>query len=225
MSSVLGPMIDHTLLKPEATAADIERLCSEAVQHELNAVCVNPYWVGRAAGILGRSDVTLCSVVGFPFGATRAETKRAEATTALADGANEIDMVLNLGAVKSGDFATAEADIRAVRDATTGKILKVIIEATALSELELTRVVGIVAAKGVDFVKTSTGYHPTGGARISDVELIRKALDGAPLGIKASGGIRSYDFATALIDAGATRLGTSSSIALLKEELAATSMG
>ena len=225
MPSVLGPMIDHTLLKPEATAADIERLCSEAVHHELNAVCVNPYWAGHAAGILGRSNVTVCTVVGFPFGATRAETKRAEATTALADGAGEIDMVVNLGAVKSGDLATAGADIRAVRDATTGAVLKVIVEATALSEPELTRVVGIVAAEGADFVKTSTGYHPTGGARIADVELIRTALDGAPLGIKASGGIRSYEFATALIDAGATRLGTSSSIALLTEEFAATSAG
>lgn len=225
MPSVLGAMIDHTLLKPEATAADIERLCSEAVQHELNAICVNPYWAGHAAGVLGRSDVTLCTVVGFPFGATRAETKSAEATTALADGSGEIDMVLNLGAVKSGDLATAEADIRAVRDATSGKILKVIIEATTLSEPELTRVVGIVAAEGADFVKTSTGYHPTGGARVSDVQLIRKALAGVPLGIKASGGIRSYDFATALINAGATRLGTSSSITLLKEELAATGAG
>jgi deoxyribose-phosphate aldolase len=216
-------MIDHTLLKPEATATDIDRLCSEAIQHELNAVCVNPYWTGHAAGILGRSGVTLCTVVGFPFGATRAETKRAEAATALTDGAGEIDMVLNLGAVKSGDLATAKADIRAVRDVTAGALLKVIIEATALSEPELTRVVGIVAAEGADFVKTSTGYHPTGGARVSDVELIKKALEGAPLGIKASGGIRSYDFATALIEAGATRLGTSSSIALLEEELVATS--
>jgi deoxyribose-phosphate aldolase len=223
MPSVLGPMIDHTLLKPEATATDIDRLCREAIQHELNAVCVNPYWTGHAAGILRGSGVTLCTVVGFPFGATRAETKCAEAATALTDGAGEIDMVLNLGAVKSGDFATAKADIRAVRDAAAGALLKVIIEATALSEPELTRVVGIVAAEGADFVKTSTGYHPTGGARVSDVELIKNALDGAPLGIKASGGIRSYDFATALIEAGATRLGTSSSIALLEEELVATS--
>ncbi|WP_245645773.1 deoxyribose-phosphate aldolase [Pseudonocardia acaciae] len=215
-------MIDHTLLKPEATAADIERLCAEAIQYELKAVCVNPYWASHAAATLTGSTVALCTVVGFPFGASRSTIKSAEATQARAEGATEIDMVVNLGAVKGGDFDTAESDIRAVRDATEGATLKVIIEATALTEQELTRLVGIVAAAGADFVKTSTGYHPTGGARLTDVTLIRKALGNAPLGIKASGGIRTYAFATDLIAAGATRLGASASIALINEELAAT---
>jgi deoxyribose-phosphate aldolase len=225
MAPAIGPLIEHTLLKPEATAADIERLCAEAVQYRFKAVCINPYWVSRAARVLANSKVALCTVAGFPFGATHSRIKSAEAELALSEGADEVDMVLNLGAVRGGDFDAAEADILAVREVTAGHLLKVIVEATALSEAELVRVVEVAAGAGADLIKTSTGYHPTGGARVADVELIKKTLNGAPIGIKASGGIREHAFAVQLIQAGATRLGASSGISLIAEESAARTTG
>ncbi|WP_028937566.1 deoxyribose-phosphate aldolase [Pseudonocardia spinosispora] len=221
MASALASLIDHTLLKPEATADEVGRLCTEAVTHEFKAVCVNPYWVPRAAELLANSSVALCAVASFPFGCSRTEAKSAEAALAVREGADEVDMVINLGALKSGELDVVEADIRAVRDATAGRVLKVIIEAAALEADELVSVVELCAAAEVDFVKTSTGYHAAGGARVADVVAIKKALDGREIGIKASGGIRDYAFALALIEAGATRLGASSGVSLVKAEAAA----
>jgi deoxyribose-phosphate aldolase len=215
MPADLARFIEHTLLKPDATVAEIDRLCSEAVEHGLRAVCVNPYWVRRAASMVDGSSVAVCVVAGFPFGASCGEVKAAEAALAVSEGAAEVDMVVNLGAVKSGDPAAVEADIEAVRASVRGAVLKVIIEAAALTGPELALVVGLAAAAGADLVKTSTGYHPAGGATLAQVSAMRAALAGRPLGIKASGGVRTVEFARELIAAGATRLGTSSGVALV----------
>jgi deoxyribose-phosphate aldolase len=221
MASDLAQLIDHTLLKPEATAADVERVCAEAVRYGFKAVCLNPYWVSRAAGVLAETGVTLCSVADFPFGASRVDVKAGEAARAVADGAGEIDMVVNLGALRSGDLAALDADVRAVRAATQG-VLKVIVEASALTEDELVTATEIAAGAGADFVKTSTGYHPSGGARLADLRLIKETIEKTgradTVSIKASGGIRDLAFARELLDAGATRLGLSSGVALVEQE-------
>ena len=215
MPGDLAPFIEHTLLKPDACAVEVDRLCAEAVQHRLHAVCVNPFWVGRAVSVVDGSSVAVCSVVGFPFGASHGEIKAAEAARAVSEGATEIDMVVNLGAVKSDDPAAVTADIGAVRASAPAAVLKVIIEAAALTAAELSLVVGLSADAGADFVKTSTGYHPAGGATVADVSAMRAALAGRALGIKASGGVRTVEFARELVAAGATRLGTSSGVALV----------
>lgn len=215
MPADLAPFIEHTLLAPDASADRIDRLCAEAVEYGLHAVCVNPYWVRRAAGAVAGSRVAVCAVAGFPFGASPGEVKAREAALAVAEGAGEVDMVVNLGAVKSGDPDTVRADIASVRAAVEAAVLKVIIEAAALTPSELTQVVGLASEAGADFVKTSTGYHPAGGARVADVAAMRAARAGRPLGIKASGGVRTVGFARELIAAGATRLGTSSGVALV----------
>lgn len=225
----LRDYIDHTLLKPEATREQIEALCKEAAEHQFHSVCVNSCWVGLCSKLLrgdgpageGHSDkagdegVKVCTVVGFPLGAMETKAKAFEAENAVRQGADEVDMVLNIGALKSGDVEKAEGDIRAVRDACgKGTILKVIIETALLNETEKIKACKIVKRAGADFVKTSTGFS-SGGATLSDVALMRKTV-GPKMGVKAAGGIRSFEDALAMIDAGATRLGTSSGVALVQ---------
>jgi deoxyribose-phosphate aldolase len=211
--SALAAMIDHTLLKPDATAKQIEQLCCEARRYDFAAVCVNPIYVALASRLLGGSGVKVCAVVGFPLGATTSEVKAFEAKEAIRQGALEIDMVLNLGALKSGEKDVVLRDIEQVRAASAGKILKVIVE-TALLSREETIYACLAAQKaGADFVKTSTGFNGV-GASVEDVKLMRETV-GPRMGVKASGGIRDADVAAAMIAAGATRLGTSSSVAIV----------
>jgi deoxyribose-phosphate aldolase len=211
----LARFIDHTLLRPDATAADIDKLCEEARTHGFAAVCVNPTWVRRCAQNLRGSGVRVASVVGFPFGATTTEVKALEARRAIRDGAREIDMVINVGALKSGDHDLVRRDIEKVADACreAGALTKVIIEAALLTDEE--KVVSSHLAKlaKADFVKTSTGYGP-GGATVHDVLLMREAV-GPRLGVKASGGIRSAEDVREMIAAGATRIGASASVQIV----------
>ncbi len=214
----LAGFIDHTLLKPEATAGDIDQMCREAVEYDFASVCVNPYWVKRVAENLAGSDVATCSVIGFPLGATSGQIKAMEARRALRDGAVEIDMVLNVGALKSGDYATVAADVAGVADACRerGAVCKVILETALLSDEEKVIASRIAKASKADFVKTSTGFGP-GGATVYDVALMREAV-GPGMGVKASGGIRSREDAEAMIAAGATRIGASAGIAIVMGE-------
>ncbi|PRX41134.1 deoxyribose-phosphate aldolase [Planifilum fimeticola] len=211
----LASIIDHTLLKPEATASDIDRLCQEALESEFAAVCVNPWWVSRAAERLKESDIQVCTVVGFPLGATTTEVKAAETKRAVADGASEIDMVMNIGAFKSGDRQGVEEDIRAVVRAAGGRTVKVILETGLLDEGEIRLACELAKAAGAHFVKTSTGFGP-GGATVEAVRIMREAV-GPEMGVKASGGIRSLAAAKKMISAGANRIGTSSGVAILGE--------
>jgi deoxyribose-phosphate aldolase len=212
-----APLIDHTLLRADATAADIERLCAEAEECGFAAACVNPAWVSRAARRLARSRVRVCSVVAFPLGATTTEVKVHEAERAIADGALEIDFVMNVGALKSGDSALAAADLRAVVSACRAgrAVSKVIIEASLLTEGEKGTACGLASDAGADYVKTSTGFGP-GGATVTDVALIRACV-GPAMGIKAAGGIRDYETVRHLVLAGATRIGTSAGVKILAE--------
>ena len=206
----LAKMIDHTLLKPNATAEQIRTLCAEAVEHHFCSVCVNSGRAALAKECIAGSDVKLCVVVGFPLGCS--VTKAAEAK-AMADlGADEIDMVLDVGRAKDGDWAAVEADIRAVREACPSQVLKVILETCLLTEEEIVRACEASKNAGADFVKTSTGFS-TGGAKVEDVALMKQSAGG--LKVKASGGIHSYDEAKAMIDAGADRIGASAGIAIL----------
>jgi deoxyribose-phosphate aldolase len=210
----IAAMIDHTLLKAEGTQKDIIKLCAEAKQYKFATVCVNPYWVPLAAQQLKETEVGITTVIGFPLGASSTFIKGAEAKDAIANGATEIDMVLNVGAMKSGDLAAVEADIREVAQACKGKaVMKVIIETCYLTDDEKRRAAELSKLAGADFVKTSTGFGPS-GATIKDIQLLRQAV-GDEMGIKASGGVRDLPFALQLIEAGATRLGTSSGIALI----------
>lgn len=213
----VASMIDHTLLKPEATPDQIAQLCYEARKHGFAAVCVNPTHVRLCAQLLKGTAVQVCTVVGFPLGATPPEVKAFEAQQALDDGATEVDMVINIGALKAGDHALVERDIATVaRTAHAGGAqLKVIIEAALLSDEEKVTACRLAKSAGADYVKTSTGFGP-GGATVHDVELMRRTV-GAGMGIKAAGGIRSYDDARALIAAGATRIGASAGVRILKE--------
>ncbi len=217
----IAASIDHTLLKPEATAAQIEALCAEAREHHFASVCVNPTHVRQAARLLRKSGVAVCTVAGFPLGATTPEVKAFEAEHAISQGASEIDMVLNIGALKGGDDRLVGRDIRGVARVVhaAGKLLKVIIETALLTDDEKRRVCLIAKRAGADFVKTSTGLS-TGGATVADVRLMRETV-GPRLGVKAAGGIRSLADAEAMLDAGATRLGTSAGVAIMKG-LAAT---
>ncbi len=208
--------IDHTLLAAEATKEKIEKLCKEALEYHFASVCVNSCWVKLASEILSGSDVAVCTVVGFPLGAMDTESKAYEAEKAVADGADEIDMVINIGYLKSGMTSEVLEDIKAVRKATEGKVLKVIIETCLLSDDEKRTACELSAEAGADFVKTSTGFS-TGGATEHDVALMRSVV-GDKLGVKASGGIRDYKKAKAMIDAGANRIGASAGIAIVKEE-------
>ena len=214
----LANLIDHTFLKPDATKDDILRLCEEAMNYGFWSVCVNPSYVSLAKNIIGDTTVKICSVVGFPFGANTPEVKAFEAEKAIRDGANELDMVINLGALKNKDYKMVKLDIRYVvkqaiylqRDV----ILKVIIETGLLSDRDKAIACKIVKESGANFVKTSTGIN-TRGATVQDVKLIRDFV-GAEFGIKASGGIRNYRDAVKLIEAGATRIGTSSGTMIIK---------
>ena len=207
-------LIDHTLLKPNATQAQIEHLCDEARTYGFASVCVNPYWVKRAHQQLAGNGVKVCTVIGFPLGATPANVKAFEAQNAVKDGADELDMVLNIGALKSGDEKTVLADIRAVRQACVGKILKVIIETCELTDEEKVKACQLAAQAGADFVKTSTGFAG-GGATVADVALMRKSVPSA-MQVKASGGVRTRADFDAMIAAGATRIGTSSGVKIIE---------
>jgi deoxyribose-phosphate aldolase len=214
----LARYIDHTLLKPDATAADIDRLCAEAVQHHFASVCINPAWVARAAGNLRETGVPVASVIGFPFGATLPEIKAHEARTVIRAGAREIDMVINIGALKSGMHDAVRADIAAVSDACheAGALNKVIIETAMLTDREKVIACQLAVQAKADFVKTSTGYGG-GGATVFDVALMREAV-GPKLGVKASGGIRTRDDVQEMIAAGATRIGASAGVKIVTGE-------
>jgi deoxyribose-phosphate aldolase len=213
-SEQIAAMIDHTLLKADGTLKDIIKLCEEAKLYNFATVCVNPYWVPLAVQELKGSKVGVTTVIGFPLGASSSLIKAAEARDSIASGATEIDMVLNVGALRSGDYQAVEQDIREVAQVCQGKaILKVIIETCYLTDTEKLSAAQLCQLAGADYVKTSTGFGPT-GATIEDIQLIRQTV-GASMGIKASGGVRDLSFALQLIEAGATRLGTSSGIALV----------
>ena len=205
-------LFDHTILKADATREMVERVCREAREHHFMSVCVNSYYTGFVADELQGSDVRVCTVVGFPLGQMSTKAKAAETRIAVEDGADEIDMVINLGALKGGDDAVVFEDIRAVRKACEGKVLKVIIETCLLNEEEKVRACRLAMEAKADFVKTSTGFS-TGGATKEDVALMRKTV-GDTMGVKASGGIRDKEKAVEMLEAGADRLGTSATIAI-----------
>jgi deoxyribose-phosphate aldolase len=208
-------LIDHTLLRPDATRADIEAICQEARTFRFATVCVNPTWVALCAGLLRHSPVGVCSVVGFPLGATTCDVKAYETRRAIFDGAREIDMVINIGALKTGDVRLVERDIDAVtaacRDA--GALSKVIIEAAYLTDDEKTTACVLAKAAGADYVKTSTGFGP-GGATIADVALMRRIV-GPAMGVKAAGGVRDLPGVQAMVAAGATRIGASAGVKIM----------
>lgn len=210
-------LIDHTLLKPEATEADIKKLCDEAAQFGFASVCVNPSWVKKAASFLKGSGVPVCTVIGFPLGATLPDVKAYEARRAIFNGAEEVDMVINIGALKSGDDCTVEDDIRAVAAAAHENhvLCKVIIETALLTDEEKVRACLAAKNAGADFVKTSTGFAK-GGATAEDVALMRKTV-GSTLGVKASGGVKGIDDARAMVEAGATRIGASVGVKIARE--------
>jgi len=211
----LAGYIDHTLLKPDAAEAEIDRLCDEAAEYHFASVCVNPVWVRRAAGRLRDSDVAVASVVGFPFGATPSDVKAFEARRAIRDGAREIDMVINIGALKSGRHDVVRDDIARVSDACheAGAINKVIIEAALLSDAEKIIASRLAKEAKADMVKTSTGYAK-GGATVYDVALMREAV-GPRMGVKAAGGIRTAEDVQEMIAAGATRIGASAGVKIV----------
>jgi deoxyribose-phosphate aldolase len=215
--SGVAAMIDHTLLKADATRAEIEKLCREAAEFKFATVCVNPAWVAEAARLLRGSGVGVCSVVGFPLGATTADVKHYETRRAIYDGALEIDMVINVGALKSGDLRTVERDIEAVVEPCRqcGVTSKVIIEAALLNDQEKVTACTLSKAAGADFVKTSTGFGP-GGATAADVALMRRVV-GAEMGVKAAGGVRDLDGLKAMVAAGATRVGASAGVKIVQE--------
>jgi deoxyribose-phosphate aldolase len=213
----LAAMIDHTLLKPEATGADVAALCDQAQQLRVCAVCVSATMVALAAHRLGGCRVKVATVIGFPSGAHRSEVKADEAARAVGDGADEADMVINLGLALAGEWDGVRAEIAGVRGVLADRqILKVIIESAVLTPDQIAAACQAAEAGGADFVKSSTGFHPAGGATIDAIRLMATAVGGR-LGVKAAGGIRDAKTALALIDAGATRLGLSSAAAVLNE--------
>jgi deoxyribose-phosphate aldolase len=214
----LARYIDHTILKPNATEEQIRKLCAEALEFNFRSVCINPTWVSLAASLLRDSEVLTCTVVGFPLGANESAIKAMEARRAIRNGAREIDMVINVGALKSGDEALVLRDIRAVvEECIDGNALcKVILETALLSDAEIRRASELARTARAHFVKTSTGFS-TGGATVSDVALMAEVVRGAGMEVKASGGISSYSDAKAMIEAGATRLGASASIGIVQE--------
>ena len=213
----IAKIIDHTLLKPEATRDQIGQLCREAREYGFAAVCVNPCYVKLAAELLRGSSVKVCSVVGFPLGATLPEVKAYEARRAIEEGAAEIDMVINIGALKSGDLELVKRDIASVVDVchAKGALCKVIIEAALLTDEEKVLACQLAKAAGADYVKTSTGFGP-GGATVQDVALMRRTV-GPEMGVKAAGGIRSYEAAKSMVEAGATRIGASAGVKIVQE--------
>ena len=215
----IASYIDHTLLKQDATGQQIDQLCAEAAQYHFASVCVNPYYVARCVKNLKGTDVKVCTVVGFPLGATTTEAKVFETLQAIATGATEIDMVINVGALKSGHIKGVEQDIQALVAACEGNaLLKVIIETCLLTDEEKVLACQIAKRCGADFVKTSTGFS-TGGATVEDIALMRETV-GPEMGVKASGGIRDYAKAKAMVEAGATRIGASAGIAIVEAEQA-----
>jgi len=213
----VASLIDHTLLKADATRAEIETLCREAAEFGFATVCVNPTWVALAARLLAGSRSGVCSVVGFPLGATTPDVKHYETRRAIFDGAREVDMVINIGALKSGDLRLVERDIEAVvapcREA--GVISKVIIEAALLTDEEKVKASTLTKAAGADFVKTSTGFGP-GGATVADVALMRRVV-GADMGVKAAGGVKDFASLEAMVAAGATRVGASAGVRIVQQ--------
>jgi deoxyribose-phosphate aldolase len=210
-------LVDHTLLKPEASEADIRRLCEEAAQYRFASVCVNPTWVKSSACFLRGSGVPVCTVVGFPLGATLADVKAYETRRAIFDGAREVDMVINVGALKSGDDCAVEYDIRSVVEAAhaEGVLVKTIIEAALLTDEEKVRACLAAKRAGADFVKTSTGFAKS-GATVADVALMRRTV-GAEMGVKAAGGVKGIADARAMVEAGATRIGASVGVKIAQE--------
>ena len=222
MTQQIAGTIDHTLLKANATRAEIEKLAEEAKEYSFASVCVNPTWVKTAAQLLADSpNVKVCTVIGFPLGAATSATKAFETKDAIENGATEVDMVINIGALKDKQDDLVEQDIRAVVEAAKGKALtKVIIETCLLTEEERVRACQLAVKAGADFVKTSTGFS-TGGATVEDIRLMRETV-GSEIGVKASGGVRSREDALAMIEAGATRIGASSGVAIVNGETSAS---
>ena len=211
----MADFIDHTLLKAEATAREIDKLCDEAKEHRFAAVCVNPVWVSRCAERLRGIPVQVATVIGFPLGANAPETKRREAALAVSHGATELDMVVALGHIKSGDWNHVADDIAAVVDGASGTLVKVIIESAALSPVEIIKACAIAREMRAQYVKTSTGFHAAGGASAEAVALMRLVV-GDAMGVKASGGVRDCEAALKMIANGATRIGTSSGVSMAK---------
>lgn len=210
-------LVDHTLLKPEATEADIKRLCAEAAEHRFASVCLNPTWVRAASCLLQGAGVPVCTVIGFPLGATLPDVKAYETRRAILDGAREVDMVINIGALKSGDDCAVEYDIRSVTEAAHeyNVLCKVIIEAALLTDEEKVRACLAAKRAGADFVKTSTGFAKS-GATVADVTLMRRTV-GPEMGVKAAGGVRGLDEARQMVQAGATRIGASVGVKIAQE--------
>lgn len=212
----IAKMIDHTILKPDVTDADVIKVCDEAKTHGFFSVCVNPYFVPLVSKALAGTDVKVTSVIGFPLGANTTAIKAAEAKQSVMDGANEIDMVLNISALKDKKYDYVRSDIKAVVDAIAGKaILKVILETCLLTKDEIVKASELSKEAGAQFVKTSTGFS-TGGATVEDVKLMKETV-GDALEVKASGGVRDYETAKKVIDAGATRIGASSSVDIVNK--------
>ena len=210
----LNRMIDHTILKPEATEAAVQKIIDEAKEYNFFSVCINPCWVAVASEQLADTDVAVCTVIGFPLGANTPEVKAYEAADAIKNGANEVDMVINIGALKSQQYDHVRQDIQGVVDAAKGKALvKVIIETALLTDEEKVKACELAKEAGADFVKTSTGFS-TGGAKVADVRLMRETV-GPDMGVKASGGVHNAEEALAMIEAGATRIGASTGVAIV----------
>ncbi len=211
----LARMIDHTLLKPDATPEGIKRICAEAIEHNFASVCINPVHVSLAAKMLDRTNIKVCTVIGFPLGVNTTETKTFEMKNAIINGAQEADMVMNIGALKSGDHEAVKRDISAVVESAGDAIVKVIIETGLLTDAEKVHACKIAKEAGADFVKTSTGFSGgfSGKATVKDVKLIRRVFG---KGVKASGGVCTYEDAIALVKAGATRIGTSAALSIIK---------
>lgn len=214
---MLNQMIDHTILKADATELEVLQVIDEAKEHHFWSVCINPTWVKLAKEKLQGTDVKVCTVIGFPLGANTSEVKAYETKDAILNGANEVDMVINLGALKGEDYKTVQEDIEAVVKAAEGTLVKVIIESALLSDEQIVKACELAKAAGADFVKTSTGFAKEGGASTHAVKIMRETVGNA-LGVKASGGIHSYEEAKAMVDAGASRIGASASIAIVAGE-------
>ena len=212
----LNRCLDHTLLKAEATSDQVLKLCDEALEYHFASVCVNPVFVPLAAGKLAGSDVKVCTVIGFPLGANEPAVKAMEAALAVDEGAEEVDMVINIGKAKEKDFAYIQEEIAKVKQASREALLKVIIESSALSDDEIIGCCKAAMAAKADYVKTSTGFHKTGGASAHAVSLMRQTV-GERMGVKASGGIHSLAEAQEMIEAGASRIGCSASVAIMEE--------
>ena len=207
-------MIDHTILKPEATEAAVQKIIDEAKEYNFFSVCINPCWVAFASEQLADTDVAVCTVIGFPLGANTPEVKAYEAADAIKNGANEVDMVINIGALKSQQYDHVRQDIQGIVDAAKGKALvKVIIETALLTDEEKVKACELAKEAGADFVKTSTGFS-TGGAKVADIRLMRETV-GPDMGVKASGGVHNAEEALAMIEAGATRIGASTGVAIV----------